>query len=122
MIQSSEYGASKSMSADAKIEKYAAIKLGLLPVAGLTIRQTLPQTGESRQSLTVELLKGEQTVSLTFSGLRQLCLADLHPGSLCFLKISSVAQDQMEGVRYRVCNAEQDFTLSFYCADFKFSA
>jgi hypothetical protein len=109
------------MTADAKIEKYAAIKLGLLPVVGLTIRQTLPQSGESSQSLTIELLKGEQTVSFRFSGLRQLRLAELNPGSLCLLNISSVVQDQTECLRYRVCNAEQDFTLAFLCADFEFS-
>jgi hypothetical protein len=35
---------------------------------------------------------------------------------------SSVAQDQREGIRYRVSNQEQDLTLAFYCADFEVSA
>ena len=30
--------------------------------------------------------------------------------------------DLGEGIRYRVFNGEQDLTLSFYCADFEFSA
>ena len=109
------------MSVDAKVEKYAAMKLGLLPVVGLTVRRTLTRTGRPSQSLTVELLNGEQTVSLTFAGLRQLHLEDLHPGTLCLLNISSVTQDQMESLRYRVFNEEQDFTLAFYCADFELS-
>jgi hypothetical protein len=81
-----------------------------------------PPNGSANQSLTLELLKGEQTVSLIFTGLRELRLADLHPGSHCILKVLSVIQDQLEGIRYRVFNMEQDFTLAFYCADFEFSA
>ena len=81
-----------------------------------------PPNGSANQSLTLELLKGEQTVSLIFTGLRELRLADLHPGSHCILKVLSVIQAQLEGIRYRVFNMEQDFTLAFYCADFEFSA
>jgi hypothetical protein len=106
---------------DAKVEEYEGLRLGYLPVAALTIRQTFPPTSESSQSLTLELLKGEQTIRLEFTGLRQFRLADLHPGSLCLLNISSVASDQMEEMRYRVFNGEQDLTLAFYCADFEFS-
>ena len=105
---------------DIKIEKYLAMKLGYLPVMALTVRHTDPDTAQSCQSLTLELLKGEQIVTLAFSGLRQLRIADLHPGSSCILDIKSVAHDQMEGLRYRVFNLEQDLTLSFYCADFEF--
>jgi len=107
------------MNSDAKIEKYHALKLGYLPVVALTIRHSVPPTGHA-QSLVLELLKGEQTVALTFTGLRQLRLADLHPGSHCLLEVSSVAQDQLEGIRYRVFNTEQDLTLAFYCANFGF--
>jgi hypothetical protein len=67
---------------DAKIEKYRAIGLGSLPVTGLEIRQSVPRLGDARQSLSLRLLTGEQTVILAFSGLRQLRLADLHPGKL----------------------------------------
>lgn len=105
------------MSTDAKVERYEALRLGYLPILALTIRHTI-----AGQSLTLELLKGEQTVSLTFTGLRELRLADLRPGQTCLLNISSVAQDQWEGIRYRVFNGEQDLTLSFYCADFEVSA
>jgi len=90
-----------------------------LPIVALTIRHTVPPEGS--QSLTLELMKGEQIVSLAFTGLRQFRLADLSPGSHCLLKIVSVAQDQMEGIRYRVSNIEQDLTLAFYCGDFEFS-
>jgi len=40
---------------------------------------------------------------------------------VCSLNISSVADAQMEGLRYRVSNREQDFTLQFYCTDFETS-
>jgi len=110
------------MSMDAKVEKYEALRLGYLPVVAVTIRQTIPPTSHSSQSLTIELQKGEQTVTLRFTGLRQLRLAELGPGSVCLLRILSVAQDQWEGIRYRVFNGEQNFTLAFYCADFEFSA
>jgi hypothetical protein len=110
------------MSTDAKVEKYEALRLGYLPIVALTIRHTIPPTSRSGQSLTLELLKGERTVSLTFTGLRALRLADLGPGKSCLLTISSVAQDQWEGIHYRVFNGEQDLTLSFYRADFEFSA
>jgi|SRR6185503_781548 len=108
------------MSIDAKVEKYHAIKWGYLPVVALTISHSIDQTGPHRQSLTLELLKDEKTVSLRFTGLRHLQLADLSPSSHCLLEILSVAQDQWEGVRYRVFNIEQELTLRFYCADFEF--
>ena len=111
----------KPMSTDAKVEKYEALRLGYLPVVALTIRHTTPPRRQPSQSLTLELLRGEQLVSLTFTGLRQLRLADLGPGKSCLLTISPVAQDQWEGIRYRVFNGEQDLTLSFFCADFEFS-
>jgi hypothetical protein len=107
---------------DAKVENYAGLRLGYLPVAALTIRQIVSPTSHSSQSLTLELLKGEKIIRLDFTDLRQLRLADLHPGSICFLNIVSVADHQMEGIRYQVFNDEQDLTLDFYCADFAFSA
>ena len=110
------------MSTDAKIERYEALRLGYLPILSVTIRHTIPPTAIASQSLTLQLLKGEQTVSLTFTGLRQLRLADLDPGKSCLLTISSVAQDQWDRIRYRVFNIEQDLTLAFYCVDFEFSA
>jgi len=110
------------MSTDAKVEKYEALRLGYLPVMALTIRHTVPPISQPSQSLTLELMKGEQTVSLTFTGLRQLRLADLGPGSSCFLKILPVVQDQWDRIRYRVFNEEQYPTLAFYCTDFEFPA
>ena len=110
------------MSTDAKIERYEALRLGYLPILAVTICHALPPASGSGQSLILELLKGEQTVSFTFTGLRQLRLADLDPGKSCLLTISSVAQDQMDRIRYRVFNIEQDLTLAFYCVDFEFSA
>jgi hypothetical protein len=110
------------MSADAKVQKYEALKLGYLPILSLTIRHTIPPTIRSGQSLILELLQGERIVSLTFTGLREFRLADLVPDSSCLLRISSVAQDQWEEIRYRVFNGEQDLTLAFYCADFEVAA
>ena len=110
------------MSTDEKLEKYEALRLGYLSVAALTIRHTFLPTNHPGQSLTLELVKGEQTVVLRFTGLQQLRLAGLSLRSSCLLTIVSVAQDQWEGIRYRVFNQEQDLTLAFYCADFDFSA
>jgi hypothetical protein len=110
------------MSTDAKVEKYEALRLGYLPIVALTIRHTIPPISHLAQSLTLELLKEERTVTLTFTGLTGLRLEKLGPGSSCLLTVMSVAQDQWEGIRYRVFNMEQDLTLSFYCADFEFSA
>lgn len=104
---------------DTQIEKYRAIGLGSLPVAALEIQQTAPPLGNACQSLSVRLLRGEQTVVLAFSGLRQLELANLGPGSLCRLHVTSIADARMEGLRYFVSNDEQDLTLNFYCADFE---
>jgi len=107
---------------DGKIEKYQALGLGSLPVTALSIQQTVPQVGGAHQSLCLQLLAaGDHTVILTFSGLRQLRFGELHPGSVCSLNISSITDAQMEGLRYRVSNREQDFTLQFYCTDFETS-
>ena len=122
MIWGVLHGVRRAMSADAKIEKYEALRLGYLPIASLTIHHTVPPTSRPSQALTLELLKGERTISITFTGLQALRLADLVPGSSCLLRISSVAQEQWEGIRYRVSNGEQDLTLAFCCADFEFSA
>jgi hypothetical protein len=106
---------------DVRIEKYRAIGLGSLPVTAFEIQQTVPQLGEALQSFSLRLLTAEQTVILAFSGLRQLRLADLNPGSLCSLNISTVADAQMEGLRYRASNTQPDLTLDLYCADFEVS-
>ena len=95
--------------------------MGYRRVLELSIQQVVPEMGKAQQSLRLKLL-GEgvsSNVVVKFSGLRQLQLADLTPGSLCCLEISSIASNQMEGLRYRVCNGEQDLTLNFYCDDFE---
>lgn len=109
------------MSTQAKIEKFEALGLGHGPIVALTIRHTFPPASQPSQSLTLELLKSDGTVSVTFIGVRELRLADIDPNP-CVLKILSVSQDQWEGIRYRVFNMEQNLTLAFYCADFEFSA
>ena len=90
------YGVLKPMNTDAKVEKYEALRLGYLPIVALTIRHTIPPGCQMSQSLTLELLRGEKTVSLKFTGLRQLRLANLGPGSSCLMNISSVAQEGEE--------------------------
>jgi hypothetical protein len=110
------------MSTDTQIGKYEVLRLGYLPIAGMTIRHTIPSSSHASQSLILDLLRGEQIVSLRFTGLQQLRLANLGPGSSCLLTILSVAQDQWEGIGYRVFNGEQDLTLAFYCADFELLA
>jgi hypothetical protein len=98
------------------------VGLGYLPVVGLTIRQPLTESGKLGQSITLELARAESsaTVTLSFSGTRDLRLVDLQPGSRCLLEISDESSAQPEGIRYRVRNIEQDLTLSFYCTDFSF--
>ena len=81
------------------------------------------ELGEPSQAIQIEMLKPNSLNKLTiqFSGVVDLKIANLHPGSNCLLQITSVADDQMEGIRYRVFNDEQDLTLSFYCGDFTFA-
>jgi len=38
---------------------------------------------------------------------------------MCHLEIVSIVNDQLEKLRFRVFNDEQDFILSFYCFDFE---
>src|ERR1041385_884455 len=99
---------------DSAIENYRQMKLGVRRVVDLSIRQVVPEMGNAEQSLKLEL-SGEassKNIVLEFLGLRQLQLAELHPGSVCYLEISPIASSQMEGLRYRVSNLEQDLTLS----------
>jgi hypothetical protein len=106
---------------DSAIENYRQMKLGFRRVVDLSIRQVVPEMGDAEQSLRLELLgeANSKNIVLEFLGLRQLQLADLHPGSLCCLEISPIASSQMEGLNYRVSNLEQDLTLSFYCRKFE---
>jgi hypothetical protein len=108
------------MIADSKIEAFEALRAGYGSIVTLTIRHAPPPA--MGQSLTLELLNGDRTASMTFTGVRDLRLEDIGPGRICVLEIVSVVQDQWERIRYRVFNAEQGITLAFYCADFEFSA
>ena len=60
-------------------------------------------------------------LAIQFSGVVDLKVARLHPGTMCLLQIASVVHAQLENIRYQVFNGEQDFTLSFYCRDFAFA-
>jgi hypothetical protein len=77
--------------------------------------------GEPRQSVHLELLKERCSgkIALKFTGVQDLKIQRIHPGTTCHLEIVSVVNEQLEGLRFRVFNDEQDFLLSFYCFDFE---
>lgn len=108
-------------AADSRIEKHNSVTTEHLRVLALHIQQTPFELGEASQMVTVELLKKNlsEKISVTFSGVQTLRVANLHPGCLCRLNITSVTGEQLEGLRYRVYNLEQDLTLSFYCRNFE---
>jgi|HubBroStandDraft_2_1064218.scaffolds.fasta_scaffold41358_2 hypothetical protein len=59
------------------------------------------------------------TGALRFTGVQDLKIERIHPGTMCHLEIVSIVNDQLEKLRFRVFNDEQDFILSFYCFDFE---
>ena len=97
------------------------MRLRHLPVLTLDIEQVPPDIGEPRQSILLVLLKERCSgrITLRFTGVQDLKIESLHPGTLCHLEIVSVAADQLEGLHFQVFNDEQDFVLSFYCFDFE---
>ena len=97
------------------------MRLRHLPVLSVHIEQVPYQIGEPRQSLGLELLRENcsEKIAMKFSGVQDLRIEDIHPGTICRLEIASVANDQLEDLRFRVYNDEQDFLLSFYCFDFE---
>lgn len=58
---------------------------------------------------------------LTFGRVQMVQVADVHPGSKCWLEIISVNDRQLEDIDYQVFSGEQDLTLSSYCRDFQFT-
>ena len=108
-------------AAESHIEKYRAMNANYLRVLALHIEQIPCELGEPSQRITLQMLKKNLSgkISITFVGVVNLRVADVHPGCLCGLNIISVVADQMEGLSYQVYNAEQDLTLSFYCRDFE---
>lgn len=110
-------------AAESHIEKYNAMSANNLRVLALLVDQIPFELGEPSQSLILEMLKKNLSgkISITFLGVQNLRVADVHPGCLCCLNITSVVADQLEGLSYHVHNTEQDLTLSFYCRDFEVS-
>ena len=108
-------------TSDSKIADYYRKNLGFLSVLSLQISQVPSELGDHSQSVHLELLRTEplRKVTIRFSAVVQLKIADLHPGTKCLLQIESTADAQMENIRYRIFNGEQDLTLSFYCLDFE---
>jgi hypothetical protein len=107
---------------DLRIGKYRrATKSRFTRVVGLSIRHNLIRELGMRQTLTLELAPDDlsETISLTFSDVHKLQIADLHPGTACYLDIVPMASRQWEGIRYKVHSLEQDLTLSFYCGSFE---
>ena len=80
-----------------------------------------PALSSPEHSVTIELQSedGARSVTTRFTGVQQLRLGAFNAGVGCYLKVHSVANDQLESLRYKVFNSEQDLTLSFYCWDFE---
>jgi hypothetical protein len=107
---------------DLRIGKYRrAVKSRFTRVLALSIRHVVSPQSDARQSLTLELAPDDfsESISLTFADVRQLQIADLHPGTACYLNIVPMASRQWDGIRYKVHSLEQDLTLSFYCGSFE---
>jgi hypothetical protein len=92
-------------------------------VLAIHIEQVPFEVGEPCQSICLELLNehGSGKTLLKFTGVQDLEIQRIHPGTTCLLDIVSVVDDQLEGLRFRVFSVEQDFGLSFYCFDFELS-
>lgn len=105
------------------IDDYRKRQLGYLPILAIRIHQIPYELGDPRQSLSIELLKKDRSGAflIDFGNVRDLQIQGVHPGTNCILIIESVAADQLEALRYRVFNGEQDFKLSFYCYEFEVS-
>jgi hypothetical protein len=103
---------------DSQIETYRKLNRGHLSVQSLLVRQ-FSADGEVSQSIEVVLGDElEDTLVYVFTGIRDLRIADLHPGVKCKLEIVNIASRQFEGLKYQVFNGDQDFTLSFWCREF----
>ena len=92
-----------------------------LPVLAIHIEQVPFQIGEPRQFVCLKLLRENCSgkVALKFTGVQDLKIDGIHPGTICDLEIVSAADGQLEGLHFQVFNAEQDFLLSFFCLDFE---
>ena len=106
-------------SPEAKIDAYYRCVRGCSRVLTLTVNHLL-ELDEPRQKVTLDLLDDEsdRAVRLSFEGVQSLRIGNIHQGITCYLSIRSIAEDQLEGLKYEVHNGEQDFTLSFVCTSF----
>lgn len=105
---------------DLRLEAYRKMSQSYLAVMSLTVRQFSVESNELRQSVEVELgdERNKELLYLSFAGVRDLRISDLRPGVKCRLEITRIEDRQLESLRYRVHNIEQDFTISFYCMEF----
>jgi hypothetical protein len=108
-------------SIQSRLENYRRMRLRHLPVLAIDIQQVPSEIGDPRQSIFLELLKERCSgrITLRFTGVQDLKIESIHPGTVCHLEIVSVADDQLEGLRFQVFNDERDFVLNFYCFDFE---
>ena len=84
------------------------MRLGFLRVLSVHIEQVPCELGEPRQIICLELLNKNCSgkIALKFTGVHDLKIERVHPGITCGLQIVSVADGQLEGLR-------------FYCFDFE---
>ena len=96
---------------DLKIEGYDQIATGYRRVLSLQVNEVPLELGGSNQVVQIELLKADcqSKIAVHFESVAGLEIASLHPGTTCLLQIHSVVDAQLEGIRYRVFNGEQDF-------------
>lgn len=61
--------------------------------------------------------QGDQKLKLKFDGVRELKIGDLDGLLKIFINLRDISENQMEGIRLKVKEDENDL-FSFYCQDF----
>jgi len=109
------------ISVEQKIRGFQERHRGFSRLRAFRVDFPNPALSSPEHSVTIELQSedGAKSVTTRFTGVQRLRLGDFNPGMGCYLEVRSVANDQLEALRYQVFNSEQDLTLSFYCWDFE---
>jgi hypothetical protein len=112
-----------AFSIQSRLDTYRSLNLGLRQVVAFQIEQVPFEIDDPSQTIRLELLGEDRSgkIELKFTGVQDLKLEGIRPGTTCLLEIVPIMDDQLEGLRFRVFNVEQDFRLSFYCLDFEFN-
>lgn len=90
----------------------------------INLSRNIKEDGCSDYSLNIVLkgypfYEGDQTLILTFWGVRNLKIGDLDGLLKLLFSITDISESQMEGIKYRVKEDENEL-FSFYCKTFEF--